>query len=191
MIVLFIKDFILNLSRSQLFLQSSLIEEHPIQQAFIVLMFPSLLFGQQKAAIKSLNGWLALLCSRSLCLGCDVMHTWWANIQKLLNTYSAIGMEHYGVTVFIKVFFTVHFYTLGIFFQQDCSTKTAWAGDGSSSRYQSRDLCCTILSEDEQDLQNLFSCLLHAHKQTKMPPEGKASLLNFAQFSSLQWDRGY
>ena len=84
-IILFIKDFILNLSRSQLFLQSSLIEEHPIQQAFIVLMFPSLLFGQQKAAIKSLNGWLALLCSRSLCLGCDVMHTWWANKQKLLD----------------------------------------------------------------------------------------------------------
>ena len=119
----------------------------------------------------------------ALCLGCDVMHTWWANIQKLLNTYSAIGMEHYGVTVFIKVFFTVHFYTLGIFFQQDCSTKTAWAGDGSSSRYQSSDLCCTILSEDEQDLQNLFSCLLHAHKQTKMPPEGNEHLLNFVQFS--------
>ena len=34
--ILFIKDFILNLSRSQLFLQSSLIEEHPIQQAFSV-----------------------------------------------------------------------------------------------------------------------------------------------------------
>ena len=85
-IILFIKDFILNLSRSQLFLQSSLIEEHPIQQAFIVLMFPSLLFGQQKAAIKSLNGWLALLCSRSLCLGCDVMHTWWANKQKTTGT---------------------------------------------------------------------------------------------------------